>query len=177
MCPAGRPGPREGDRMYKNILLPTDGLGKCAYGICHGILLAKELNAKITAVHVTGKLTAREILDIYQPSSLVGRSDAKKAQEYMAQAEEARKEIGAKALESAERMCTEVGVTCESVQIQEKSPEEGILRVAREKGCDLIFISTHGNPGIMGSLFGTVATKIMAQSKFPVLTHYCGGPS
>jgi len=163
--------------MYKNILLPTDGLGKCAYGICHGIVLAKELNAKITAVHVTGKLTAREILEIYQPATLAGRSDARRAQEDMAQAEEARKEIGAKALESAERMCTEVGVPCETVQITEKSPEEGILRVAREKGCDLIFISTHGNPGVMGSLFGTVATKIITHSKFPVLAHYCGGPS
>jgi len=163
--------------MYKNILLPTDGLGKCAYGICHGVVLAKELNAKITAVHVTGKLTAREILEIYQPATLTGRSDAKKAQEDMTQAEEARKEIGAKALESAEKMCTEVGVPCEKVQITEKSPEEGILKVAREKGCDLIFISTHGNPGVMGSLFGTIATKIMSHSKIPVLTHYCGGPS
>ncbi len=163
--------------MYKNILLPTDGLGKCAYGTCHGVLLAKELNAKITAVHVTGKLTAREILDIYQPATLTGSSSGKQAQDAMGQAEEARKELGAKALESAERMCTEVGVPCETVQIQEKTPEEGILRVAREKGCDLIFISTHGNPGVMGSLFGTVASKIMSQSKYAVLTHYCGGPS
>ncbi|MGB6411436.1 MAG: universal stress protein [Candidatus Deferrimicrobiaceae bacterium] len=163
--------------MYKNILLPTDGLGKCAYGTCHGILLAKELNAKITAVHVTGKLSAREILNIYQPATLTGSSGGKKAQEDMAQVEEARKELGAKALESAERMCTEVGVACETVQITEKSPEEGILKVAREKGCDLIFISTHGNPGVMGSLFGTLATKVMAQSKYAVLTHYCGGPS
>lgn len=162
--------------MYKNILLPTDGLGKCAYGTCHGVLLAKELNAKITAVYVTGKLTAREILDIYQPATLTGASGGKQAQDAMAQAEETRKERGAKALESAERMCTEVGVPCETVQVQEKTPEEGILRVAREKGCDLIFISTHGNPGVMGSLFGTVASKIMTQSKYAVLTHYCGGP-
>lgn len=162
--------------MYKNILLPTDGLGKCAYGTCHGVLLAKELNAKITAVYVTGKLTAREILDIYQPATLTGASGGKHAQDAMAQAEETRKERGAKALESAERMCTEVGVPCETVQVQEKTPEEGILRVAREKGCDLIFISTHGNPGVMGSLFGTVASKIMTQSKYAVLTHYCGGP-
>jgi len=163
--------------MYKNILLPTDGLGKCAYGTCHGILLAKELDAKITAVHVTGKLTAREILEIYQVESLSARSDAKRLQEDMARAEESRKERGTKALEVAERMCTEVGVACETVQVTEKSPVDGILKVAKEKRCDLIFLSTHGNPGIMGTLFGNIATKIMAQSKYPVLTHYCGGPS
>ena len=163
--------------MYKNILLPTDGLGKCAYGTCHGILLAKELNAKITAVHVTGKLTPREILEIYQVESLSARSDAKRLQEDMTHAEEARKELGSKALEVAERMCTEVGVACETVQVMEKSPADGILKVAKEKGCDLIFLSTHGNPGIMGTLFGNIATKIMAHSKYPVLSHYCGGPS
>jgi nucleotide-binding universal stress UspA family protein len=163
--------------MYKNILLPTDGLGKCAYGTCHGILLAKELDAKITAVHITGKLTAREILEIYDVESLSARSDAKRLQEDMAHAEESRKERGTKALEVAERMCTEVGVACETVQVAEKSPVDGILKVAKEKRCDLIFLSTHGNPGIMGTLFGNIATKIMAHSKYPVLTHYCGGPS
>ncbi len=162
--------------MYKNILLPTDGLGKCAYGTCHGVILAKDLDAKITAVHITGKLSAREILEIYHPNILVGRSDAKKAQEDMALAEEARKELATKSLEVAERMCTEVGVTCETVSITGESPADAIMKVAKEKKCDLIFISTHGNPGIMGLLFGTIATKIMSQSKIPVLAHYCGGP-
>lgn len=162
--------------MYKNILLPTDGLGKCAYGTCHGVILAKDLHAKITAVHVTGKLSAQEILKIYHPNVLVGRSEAKKAQEDMASAEEARKELATKSLEVAEKMCTEVGVPCETVHITGESPTDGILKVAEEKGCDLIFISTHGNPGIMGTLFGTIATKIMSHSKIPVLAHYCGGP-
>ena len=27
--------------MYTNILLPTDGLGKCKFGTCHGVLLAQ----------------------------------------------------------------------------------------------------------------------------------------
>jgi len=163
--------------MYKNILLPTDGLGKCAYGTCHGILLAKELNAKIIAVHVTGKLSAREILEVYSVESLSARSDAKRLQDDMVHLEESRKELASKALEVAEKMCAEVGVPCETVQVTEKSPVDGILKVAKEKNCDLIFISTHGNPGAMGSLFGTVATKIMSQSRYAVLTHYCGGPS
>ncbi|HSM00410.1 MAG TPA: universal stress protein, partial [Candidatus Limnocylindria bacterium] len=63
------------------------------------------------------------------------------------------------------------------VHITGESPVDGILKVAKEKGCDLIFISTHGNPGVMGALFGTVATKITSQSRYAVLTHYCGGPS
>ena len=163
--------------MYKNILLPTDGLGKCAYGICHGIQLAKALNAKITAVHVTGKMTAQQLLELSHHNVLVGVSEGKKVQQYMAQAEETRKELAGKALEVAEKMCVEVGVPCEKVHITDQSPADGILKVAAEKGCDLVFISTHGNPGIMGTLFGNVATKIMSHSKLPVLSHYCGGPT
>ena len=163
--------------MYKNILLPTDGLGKCAFGICHGVVLAKALGAKITAVHITGKLSAQEILEMYHPEVLFSPSDVKKAKAAMDHAEEAHKELASKALEVAEKMCTEVGVPCEPVHIAGESPVDGILKVAKEKKCDLIFISTHGNPGIMGALFGTLATKIMTHSKYPVLVHYCGGPS
>ena len=57
--------------MYKNILLPTDGLGKCKFGTCHGILLAKDLGAKVTAVCVTAKLSGQEILKIYNPDIAV----------------------------------------------------------------------------------------------------------
>ncbi len=162
--------------LYKNILLPTDGLGKCAFGTCHGIVLAKELGAKVTAVHITGKLSAREILEMYHPEVLFGPSDARKAKEAMASMEDVQKELASKALDVAENMCRENGVPCETVHITGESPADGILRVAKEKGCDLIFISTHGNPGIMGTLFGTLATKIMSHSRYPVLVHYCGGP-
>lgn len=162
--------------MYKNILLPTDGLGKCAFGTCHGVILAKELGAKVTAVHITGKLTPREILEMYHPEVLFAPSDAKKAKEAMSHVNKAQKELASKALEVAEKMCADVGVPCDTVHLSGESPADGIIRVAKEKKCDLIFISTHGNPGIMGTLFGTVATKIMSHSKFPVLVHYCGGP-
>jgi nucleotide-binding universal stress UspA family protein len=163
--------------MYKNILLPTDGLGKCVFGTCHGIIIAKSLGAKITAVHITEKLSAKEILEMYQPEVLFSPSDVKKAKEAMSQKEETQKEMASKSLEVAQKMCTDVGVSCETVHITGESPVDGILKVAKEKKCDLIFISTHGNPGIMGTLFGTLATKIMTHSKYPVLVHYCGGPT
>ena len=162
--------------MYKNILLPTDGLGKCAFGICHGVVLAQALGAKITAVHIAGKFSVQEILGMYHPEVLFAPSDVRKAKEAMEKAEQPKKELAKKALEVAEKMCNEVGVPCEQVSIDGESPADGIVRVANEKKCDLIFISTHGNPGVMGTLFGTLATKIMTHSKYPVLVHYCGGP-
>ncbi len=162
--------------MYKNILLPTDGLGKCTYGTCHGVLLAKALGAEITAVYVTKHLTAAEILKTYHEDTPWGGSDGRKVQEAIAQAEEAHKEEADRALSVVERMCVENGVPCEKVQLEDESPTDGIVSTARRKGCDLIFISTHGNPGIMGDLFGTLASKIRSHTKEAVLVHQCGGP-
>ncbi len=163
--------------MYTNILLPTDGLGKCQYGTCHGVLLAKDLGAKVTAVCVTEKLSSQEILKIYNPEMLFGTSAGKTAQESMKRAEDLHKELAGKALAVAEKMCVDNGVKCDKVYLAGESPTDGILKVAKEKNCDLIFISTHGNPGLMGTLFGTMATKILSHSKIPVLVHHCGGPS
>jgi nucleotide-binding universal stress UspA family protein len=162
--------------MYKNILLPTDGLGKCEYGTCHGVLLAKALNAKITAVYVTRHLSAQEILDFYHEDTPWGASDGRKVQDAIAHAEELHKEEAERALAVAERMCRELGVPCEKTYLEEESPADGIVMAAKQKGCDLIFISTHGNRGLMDVLFGNVATKVMSHSKFPVLVHHCGGP-
>jgi nucleotide-binding universal stress UspA family protein len=163
--------------MYKNILLPTDGLAKCAFGTCHGVLLAKNLHAKITAVCITDKLSAKDILKIYDPEMIFSLSEGKKAQEAMAHAEEERMEQAGKALAVAEKMCADNGVPCEKVVLSGTSPVDGVLKAAEEKKCDLIFISTHGNPGILGTLFGTVAKKVLSHSKIPVLVHHCGGPS
>jgi len=163
--------------MYKNILLPTDGLSKCQFGTCHGVLLAKGLNAKVTAVCITEKLAPHEILKIYDPEMIFTLSEGKKAREAMQHAEDSQKEAAGKALAVAEKMCADNGVPCEKVFLPGASPVDGILQVAAEKKCDLIFISTHGNPGVMGTLFGTVATRILSHSKIPVLVHHCGGPS
>ena len=163
--------------LYTNILLPTDGLGKCKFGTCHGVLLAKNLGAKVTAVCVTEKLSGQEILKIYNPDMLFGASTGKVAQESMKRAEDLHKEFAEKALDVAGKMCAENGVKCEKVYLAGESPTDGILKVAKEKNCDLIFISTHGNPGLMGTLFGTVVSKILSRSKTPVLVHHCGGPS
>jgi nucleotide-binding universal stress UspA family protein len=162
--------------MYTNILLPTDGLGKCKFGTCHGVLLAKNLGAKVTAVCVTEKLSGQEILKIYNPHVLIGTSAGTVAQASMKNAEDLHKEFAERALEVAEKMCAENGVKCEKVHLAGDSPTDGILKVAKEKSCDLIFISTHGNPGLMGTLFGTVVSKILSRSNTPVLVHHCGGP-
>jgi nucleotide-binding universal stress UspA family protein len=162
--------------MYTNILLPTDGLGKCKFGTCHGVLLAKGLGAKVTAVCVTEDLSFQEIRKIYDAEILVANSVAEVDRGVKKRAEDLHRELAGNALEVAERMCAANGVKCERVHLAGESSAEGILKAAERKNCDLIYISTHGNPGLMSTFFGTVATKIVSHSKVPVLVHHCGGP-
>ena len=163
--------------MYSNILLPTDGLGKCVYGTCHGVLLAKSLGAKVTAVCITRHLSLQEILRTYHPDMDWRVSHSEKAPEVVAHMVELHKELADKALEVAEKMCRDIGVPCEKVYLENESPADGLLLAAEKNRCDLIFMSTHGEPGIIGKLFGTVASRIVEHSKIPVLVHHCGGPT
>jgi len=162
---------------YKNILLPTDGLGKCQFGVCHGVQIAKTMGAKVTAVCVTGKLSSQDILKLHDMKEMTSVSDVAAAKAAMFGVDAEKKDEAAKALAVAKKMCDGVGVPCDLAHVPGENPVDGILKVAEEKKCDLIFISTHGNPGLFGSLFGSLATKIIAQSKIPVLVHHCGGPS
>lgn len=45
-----------------------------------------------------------------------------------------------------------------------------ILRAAREKGCDLIVMGTHGRTGLAHLLIGSVAEKVVRKSPIPVVT-------
>lgn len=159
--------------MFTNILLPTDGLKICEDAVAGGIELAKSLKAKVTGVHVTPKLSPREMLQAYHPEMLWGRDEAKKAQEAINHLEDLNKASADKYLALIERLSQEAGVESEIVYVQNESPSIGILKVAKEKGCDLIFIASHSKAGLAGALLGTVTTKILARSTIPVLVHRC----
>jgi nucleotide-binding universal stress UspA family protein len=107
---------------------------------------------------------------------MIAHSPAEVARGVKRREEDLQKELAGKSLEIAQRMCSENGVPCDTVYLAQETPVDGILRAAKEKHCDMIFISTHGNPGLMATLFGTVAQKIIENSKIPVLVHHCGGP-
>ena len=52
---------------------------------------------------------------------------------------------------------------------KDKYPAEGILETAKESGCDLIVMASHGRRGISRILLGSQATKVVTLSAIPVL--------
>jgi nucleotide-binding universal stress UspA family protein len=61
-------------------------------------------------------------------------------------------------------------------RLEEGDPATWILEVARESGCDLIIMATHGRSGLTRLLTGSVTEKVMRSAACPVLTMRAGPP-
>ena len=55
-------------------------------------------------------------------------------------------------------------------RVQDGDPAVEILGVAREAGCDLIVMGTHGRTGLDRLLMGSVAEQVVRKAPCPVLT-------
>lgn len=60
-------------------------------------------------------------------------------------------------------------VRCNGITTATSHPWEGILQAAREQGCDLVFMASHGRGGMTGLLLGSETQKVLTHSKIPVL--------
>ena len=56
------------------------------------------------------------------------------------------------------------------VEVATGHPAETIVRVARERGADLIVMNTHGRTGLPHVLLGSVAERVVRAAPCPVLT-------
>ena len=73
-------------------------------------------------------------------------------------------------IEQVVEFLTEHNVACESKIVTGKDLAKMTLQVAYELEGDLVIIMTEQEPSITGLLLGTYATKVVNQSKIPVLT-------
>ena len=144
--------------MFNNILVATDGSDLAAKAVEQGILLAKEVGAKITALTVT------------EPSNVL--SLAPGALEYIpieykkyaeAYAEEVLGTVLAKAQSS--------GVTCEMLHIEHEQVYQAIIDAASARKCDLIVMASHGRRGVSAVVLGSETVKVLTHSKIPVLVY------
>ena len=144
--------------MYKYILIATDGSELSQRAVTRGLTLAKALGAKVIAITVTDMFPTGPYSSIPMPSMI---------ERY----EEAAAESAANILSSVSDEATKLGVACATVHVKEQTPAEGILATAREKGCDLIVMASHGRRGIARLLLGSQAQKVVTLSPVPVLIY------
>jgi nucleotide-binding universal stress UspA family protein len=66
-------------------------------------------------------------------------------------------------------VATRVGITADTVHIDDTYPAEGIVSRAEAVGCDLIVMGSHGRRGLGRLLLGSQTSNVLALSKIPVL--------
>lgn len=142
--------------MYKHLLIATDGTSVGQKAVEQGLQLAKEINAKVTAVTVT---------EIWSALDVAGRDGLIKIEKYEAAASEAAQAI----LTAFSAAAKEAGVAFKTIHVPDSSPSDGIVHTAEHEGCDLIVMASHGRRGINKLLLGSQAQSVIAHAKIPVL--------
>ena len=142
--------------MYKHILLPTDGSELSVSAVRAGVQFAKEIGARVTALHVTPP---------FHPIEMTPSVYTAHVEEHDAKA----KESAQRALGAVTDAALATGVSCTTVHRVSFSPYEAIVGLADEAGCDLIFMASHGRRGVAALLLGSETNKVLTHSKIPVL--------
>lgn len=142
--------------MYKNILLPVDGSEFGMGSVPYALNLAKSIGAHITAIHVTAP---------YETIAIGALGTFLMADEYIKRAEA----NAAAVLDRVKRAAQEAGVPVKTYQVEHAHPWEAIIRTAKEQGCDLILMASHGRRGIVGVLLGSETKKVLTHTSIPVL--------
>jgi nucleotide-binding universal stress UspA family protein len=142
--------------VFKHILIATDGSEPAERAAEQGLELAKAVKAKVTAVTATEPWVAVVAGDaaIGFPSKDYDESAGKAAAQFTERvAEKARA----------------ADIPCTTVHMRDQFAAEGIIAAAREHGCDLIVMGSHGRRGLAKVLLGSVATRVLGLSPVPVL--------
>jgi nucleotide-binding universal stress UspA family protein len=142
--------------VYKHILIPTDGSDLSAMAITQGVAFAKEINAKVTGitVSVTFHTFALDPVALSDTAEQYEKHCEARAEKYLAVV---------KAAAAAAQ------VPCETLHIIRDHPYEAIIDTAKRKGCDLIFMASHGRKGMAALVLGSETVKVLTHSKIPVL--------
>lgn len=142
----------------KNILLPTDFSNLSLSAASYAADIAKQYNAKIHLLYVLEKT----------PPVLAIRSLDLSADKIIKSLEgEAKKSLGNTA-EKVRKNLKDENLNLETV-LRKGLDYVEINKYAEEKSVDLIVIATHGRTGLLHTLLGSVAEKVIRYAKRPVL--------
>ncbi|HTG00755.1 MAG TPA: universal stress protein [Nitrospirota bacterium] len=141
--------------QLKTILFPTDFSQGARAAMDHALSLAQDYQAKLILLYVIQDIS---IAEWYIPSSL-SLTDLVEDMQKSAEMEMAK--WGAEASAKVKNV---------EQQVIRGVPFVEIIKMAKDKGADLIVIGTHGRTGIDHMLFGSTAEKVVRKAACPVLT-------
>jgi nucleotide-binding universal stress UspA family protein len=145
--------------MYKHVLIATDGSELATKALEHGLALAKRDNAQITVLTVTEPWLPLDVAHEVRQ----GRPDP------VGHFEEIATVAAKRVLDSAVQRANAHGVACNVIHVKDQHPAEGIVTVAKDKGCDLIVMASHGRRGMSRLLLGSQAHEVLTHCTVPAL--------
>ncbi len=141
--------------MFKNILVPTDGSEITAKAVQTAVDLAKLGGGKLCTISVKEPF----------PYSAISEMQPVPPQEFY----DAQERIAAARVKEVADAATAAGVACEALTVEALHPWEAILDLAKQKGCDLIVMASHGRRGVAALLIGSETSRVLTHSPLPVL--------
>ncbi|HEY8505794.1 MAG TPA: universal stress protein [Gemmataceae bacterium] len=134
----------------RTVLHPTDFSENSAFALRLASSLARDYGGRLIVLHVA-------------PPAIVGYGEGAVPPEPEGYMDMLREQLHALVSEK------EAGVPVEYVLTEGETVPE-ILRVAEERGCDVIVMGTHGRTGLGRVLLGSVAEQVVRRAPCPVVT-------
>ena len=141
--------------MYQRILVPTDGSEITAKAVATAVSLAKLSGASLVALCVKEPF----------PYSAISEMQPVPPQEFY----DAQERIASARVKAVLDAAAAAGLACDGATVEALHPWEAILDVAKQKGCDLVVMASHGRRGIAALLIGSETSRVLTHSTLPVL--------
>lgn len=141
-----------------HILVPTDFSDASKLAVNAAAVLAEQLGAKVTLIHVHDPEALR-------PPATLGWSPA--------QQKDLDSEVEQAVADSLDALRTSQLAKVkdlDSAVLHDSSAPHAICAYAEKIGADLIVIATHGRTGLKHLLIGSVAERVVRHATMPVLT-------
>ena len=140
----------------KSILVPTDFSKFSDRAVRQAADIAEQNNAKIFLLHVVDKLQQCAIDYCIPMETMMKVQDDSEKEAARKMQEEVDKIVKTKKLDVV-------------FDVKSGVPYEEILKEQQERKADLIVIASRGRTGLLKTLIGSVAERVMREAKCPVL--------
>lgn len=144
--------------MYQKLLASTDGSVFSNKALSTAARLAHALGAKLLVLHVRSPIDFPHHVEGGALSSLGEKK-------IMQEIEDEERRL----LDASLEIALSNGVAAETAFVADEAPYSAIIRIARDQGCDLIVMASHGRTGIAGILLGSETQKVLTHTSIPVL--------
>jgi nucleotide-binding universal stress UspA family protein len=146
----------------KHILFATDHSQDARHAFAYAAKFAQQFDAKLTLLHVVQELSDLLIFDAGIERSGAAEKRLSLTKTYIQNARE-------KFLELAKAEYGGVDVDIDDIVVEKGNPVKMILKVAEEKGCDLIVMGKRGRGTLPDAMMGDTVAGVLRRSKVPVL--------